>query len=441
MATEQKIPIGTTGENLRSFEQTTTAGVVQVEAVSIVDPTDTTQKQAVMSSQPVGTESGAVVRVAGTISLAATPTIDIGDVTVLNFPATQPVSGTFFQVTQPISAATLPLPTGAATSANQQTDSLTNTQLRAVPVPVSGTFFQGTQPVSGTVAATQSGSWSDASNKSEDSGHTTGDTGSFILGVRNVSQVTLTTTELDYSPISVDSLGNIIQVQRTSSVALTDTLSNTINLPTSVSGTGVIPVIYPAAFNGSNWDRIRGNISGLFQQGPVANDVAVAGNPLLNGFRASLATPTAVSADGDSVWGWSDRKGRVQVISVAGDDGDILCGVATSSGSTIITIPAGRTWQGYVTLSAAVGNASAGVAISASARVSTAGTNVVPSAADYLRVDLYVAASAAVSPGNNESGHVTTQMTVRAPAGNSVTLVLNTTSTNVQSASANGTLL
>jgi hypothetical protein len=55
--------------------------------------------------------------------------------------------------TQPISANALPLPTGAATAANQQTDALTDTELRATPVPVSGTFYQATQPVSGTVTA------------------------------------------------------------------------------------------------------------------------------------------------------------------------------------------------------------------------------------------------------------------------------------------------
>jgi len=52
--------------------------------------------------------------------------------------------------TQPISANALPLPTGAATAANQQTDALTDTELRATPVPVSGTFYQATQPVSYT---------------------------------------------------------------------------------------------------------------------------------------------------------------------------------------------------------------------------------------------------------------------------------------------------
>lgn len=36
----------------------------------------------------------------------------------------------------PVSAASLPLPSGAATSANQQTDALTDTELRATPVPI-----------------------------------------------------------------------------------------------------------------------------------------------------------------------------------------------------------------------------------------------------------------------------------------------------------------
>jgi hypothetical protein len=115
--------------------------------------------------------------------LRATPVPVSGTVAVSNFPATQPVS-----------AAALPLPTGASTETTlasilakiiaspateatlalikAKTDNidvalstrtkpadtqlvntglsqpLTDTQLRAVPVPVSGTFFQATQPVS-----------------------------------------------------------------------------------------------------------------------------------------------------------------------------------------------------------------------------------------------------------------------------------------------------
>lgn len=56
-----------------------------------------------------------------------------------------PVDGS--GATQPVSAVTLPLPTGAATAANQQTDALTDAELRATAVPVDGSGV--TQPVSG----------------------------------------------------------------------------------------------------------------------------------------------------------------------------------------------------------------------------------------------------------------------------------------------------
>lgn len=101
-----------------------------------------------------------------------------------------PVTGTFYQATQPVSASSLPLPTGASTEATlasikaktdnipalgqavagssvpvvlpsaqittltPQTNALTDAQLRATAVPVSGTFYQATQPVSGTITAT-----------------------------------------------------------------------------------------------------------------------------------------------------------------------------------------------------------------------------------------------------------------------------------------------
>lgn len=60
---------------------------------------------------------------------------------------TQPVSGTFWQATQPVSG-TLTCNAGSGTLA--VSGPLTDTQLRATPVPVSGSFYQATQPVSGT---------------------------------------------------------------------------------------------------------------------------------------------------------------------------------------------------------------------------------------------------------------------------------------------------
>jgi len=80
---------------------------------------------------------------------------------------TQPVSGTFWQTTQPVSIAASVAVTGPLTDAQLRatavpvsltsttitgsvavTGPLTDTQLRATDVPVSGTFWQATQPVS-----------------------------------------------------------------------------------------------------------------------------------------------------------------------------------------------------------------------------------------------------------------------------------------------------
>lgn len=62
-----------------------------------------------------------------------------------------PVTGTFWQATQPVSIASMPSTpvTGTFWQATQPVSGpLTDVQLRAVAVPVSGTFWQATQPVS-----------------------------------------------------------------------------------------------------------------------------------------------------------------------------------------------------------------------------------------------------------------------------------------------------
>jgi len=118
----------------------------------------------------------------------------------------------------------------------------------------------------------------------------------------------------------------------------------------------------------------------------------------------------------------------------------ILAGLATTNAGTIITIPAGQTWTGRVTISATIVVATGGAAVAGSARVSTAGTGVIPSAGDYLRLDLNAPQSGAALNGTNSTGSVSSPFTVVAPAGNSVTLVLNVTNTSTQSASAAGVL-
>lgn len=95
---------------------------------------------------------GIYAKLAGTLTVG-------GSVSVSNFPATQPVSGTFWQATQPVSAAALPLPAGAATSAKQPalgtagaaSADVLSVQGIASMTPLKTDGSGVTQPVSGTV--------------------------------------------------------------------------------------------------------------------------------------------------------------------------------------------------------------------------------------------------------------------------------------------------
>ncbi len=58
---------------------------------------------------------------------------------------------------------------------------------------------------------------------------------------------------------------------------------------------------------------------------------------------------------------------------------DLVVGTATTS-TTIITIPANRTWQGWISLNATLIIAASGTQVSSRATVSTAGATVTPAA-------------------------------------------------------------
>ncbi len=141
-----------TGKQLQTYLNTISAQPVHAEAVVLVD------------------SSGAPI----TTLLVSGPLTD----TQLRASAV-PVSGTFFQATQPVSGtvtATGPITNaelraasvavaGPITNVELRASSvsvigpMTNAELRASAVAVSGTFFQSIQPVSGTVNAAQNGTW------------------------------------------------------------------------------------------------------------------------------------------------------------------------------------------------------------------------------------------------------------------------------------------
>ena len=67
---------------------------------------------------------------------------------------TQPVSGTFWQATQPVSAASLPLPSGASTAANQATEIASLAAIDAgIPAALGQTTMAASMPV--TMASNQ----------------------------------------------------------------------------------------------------------------------------------------------------------------------------------------------------------------------------------------------------------------------------------------------
>lgn len=181
------------------------------------------------TSAPAGTEAGLITRniPSGTQAVSGTVTANAGsgtmatsstqlpgaldgsgylktheqgtaNVNVTN--ASIPVTGTFWQATQPVSASSLPLPSGAATETTlsamsgklpsalgpqASASSLSVTPATGATFPVSGTFWQATQPISGTVTATQA----TGSNLhvTVDSAPTTAVTGTFWQATQPVS--------------------------------------------------------------------------------------------------------------------------------------------------------------------------------------------------------------------------------------------------------------
>lgn len=105
--------------------------------------------------------------------------------------------------------------------------------------------------------------------------------------------------------VSIDDNNGSITVDGTFWQA-TQPVSGTV---TANAGTGP----WPVTDNAGSLTVDQATASNLNAQvvGPAAQDAAVSGNPLLNGARASTAQPTAMSADGDAVHLWANRRGAV----------------------------------------------------------------------------------------------------------------------------------
>lgn len=197
--------------------------------------------------------------------------------------------------------------------------------------------------------------------KAEDAAHVSADTGVAVWGVRNDAQTTFTSNDGDYSPQSTDGAGNSMTVGNlgagvadagnpvkvggkysTTPPTYTDgqrgdlqigtrgslrvelfNAGNTqgfVGYATNVDGvttTGSTVSLgvtsFTRVYNGTTWDRQRGDTNGTYVGGNVDHDAVDAGFPIKVGGKASLTAPTAVAA-ADRVNAWFDLNGR-QVVS------------------------------------------------------------------------------------------------------------------------------
>lgn len=113
------------------------------------------------------------------------------------------------------------------------------------------------------------------------------DEGVLAVAVRDDALATLTPVDGDYTQLRTNARG-------AQWVALDSTAAQTVTL---AAGTATNEIV-----------------------GDVAQDAAISGNPVSVGLRASTAIPTAMSADGDSVYGWADLNGAVVVAGRIVDD-------------------------------------------------------------------------------------------------------------------------
>lgn len=216
----------------------------------------TVAKLTVAQSAALGSNTGPMIQ--GSVTTAS-PSYTTGNINPISLTTagalrvdasatTQPVSGTFWQATQPISAASLPLPSGAATSAKQpalgtagsaSSDVITvqgiasMTALKVdgsgVTQPVSGTFWQATQPISGTITANAGTNLNTSALALDTSVNgillsqastTSGQKGALVQGATTTNAPSYTTAQTN--PISLDTSGLL-------RVSLKDTPANTNN--------------------------------------------------------------------------------------------------------------------------------------------------------------------------------------------------------------------
>lgn len=200
----------------------------------------------------------------------------------------------------------------------------------------------------------------------EDAASAGGEDGIMVLAVRRDSASSGVSADGDFAALSVDSTGALrvvgssgttqyaedvasagaeslclmgaVRRDTAASSSGTDGDYSTINVNASgrLYTSATIDAALPAGTNAigklsANSGVIIGDVNVTTLPavaGGAAQDVAITGNPVPTGYRASTATPTAMSADGDVVYPWATREGASVIAGAIVDDAAFT--VATS---------------------------------------------------------------------------------------------------------------
>jgi hypothetical protein len=271
-------------------------------------------------------------------------------------------------------------------------------------------------------------------------------------------------TNGDLQMVWLDNAGAVVSTVHTSNAASADDVTNSTQLPqNAIGGNQFYEQVRPFVFNGTTWDRIRGNTSGAFVQGPFAGDTAMGAittfNPVIMGGRAGTPQPTAVGSDGDAQALWLNRNGAVIIGGRAYDflptaatgsseaiplwltlngavnvqtappaTSKILAGhqsfTSTTAATTVITVPADATWEGVITINCTTAiDAASTTAGQATGVVTVAGAGATPTAGTYLHCDARAGANAAAGTvGSNSTQTVSIPFVLVAGAGAAATI-------------------
>lgn len=170
--------------------------------------------------------------------------------------------------------------------------------------------------------------------KTEDSAHTTGDTGVFVLAVRHDSQASLVDTEFDYAPLQVDELGNLrvvnagdvdsVELRKGKLFYINAYNSNfgagqyiSIHFTTPSTGKIFLEYAYEITFQGNFQLYEGGSYSGGTAYSPINKNRQSSTTSTLTNVQLNATTWTGTTSLIYKLWGTASQK-----VFGAGDSGN-----------------------------------------------------------------------------------------------------------------------